>query len=922
MFQDDRMIPVLSTIVLMVVIGTVLQRVEGIDRFLGGTAAPIIELRDDEVAAPASALLRIDVFANDAGVTDEMRQRLSVITAPACGRLFVRDGVLEYLADAGCEGHQTIRYSFGGATAEQVATVTARIRASADPRSPGPIRPDAPEPVVASNGSAPAPAADGAAAHEPASSQAPATPVPDVPASASASSTGAAATAIAVAAASAAQPAATVRAPQKAALPALASAAASAGEIPAMLLPAVAPGVPGAPPALVVATPAPGLVTSAETPAAPTPVMTTHAGAPAVLAGAGEIGPGLSAPMREPVGETDTPAATSGRAAELVTAGFGAAAAYSSGAEESVALAGAERLAIAEAVSGQRPPSDGAGTAPLSAAAPAPTLAPAPLLSAAAEPAVAEKLAALAGTVSAVSQRTTTAMPETVKAAPGNRASARRAPGGATRSLAALPDDVAEERLPVNAAPTLVDEPPRVAMTIAALNLLPDTEPGPGTVSFAEPGIAAPLPAGAAPPGRSVRGAVPGGTPAVLAPWPEVPRPGLPGGADAEMTFAAATAADPGPRPVQDPEATGPAFLLAVIGHGGAGVADASVFPDAAPAAASTGLPAGTGAPEDGTRIAALAPALPTAAVPAPGPALDALPAERIVLPTPRPAWLAAGAEDGVRTAALDPTAALPGPGDAGVVATAAVPVSRAVPVEPCLAPPAMTLEVRHAAETIVGVTAPCHAATVAELSYSGLRLAVPLDGNGQGVVRVQGFEPNTPALLTFNDGTALDFELPFKGVDRVSRVALAWDAPVELELNALEYGAAPGTPGHVRPGLARSFEEVRRSGGGYLTVWHPVGGLGQSLQVYSWYHRSGESAGVVKLLLDFVSRDRDRLAATCGDGPAAAPQFIVLRSEGGRPERPVIRQLAPLECGRVAAQGRDNRLISGAVDDLVITSR
>jgi hypothetical protein len=48
----------------------------------------------------------------------------------------------------------------------------------------------------------------------------------------------------------------------------------------------------------------------------------------------------------------------------------------------------------------------------------------------------------------------------------------------------------------------------------------------------------------------------------------------------------------------------------------------------------------------------------------------------------------------------------------------------------------------------------------------------------------------------------------------------------------------------------------------------------------------------------------------------------MVLRSEAGRPGRPVIRRLAPEDCPAIAGRGRDKRLISGAVDDLVIVGR
>jgi hypothetical protein len=357
--------------------------------------------------------------------------------------------------------------------------------------------------------------------------------------------------------------------------------------------------------------------------------------------------------------------------------------------------------------------------------------------------------------------------------------------------------------------------------------------------------------------------------------------------------------------------ADGPAFVLAVMGHDGAGPAHGPDLHGTRSAKMAAAAREGTG-----PLLAALSPGLsPGLAV---GPALDIMPVEPLSLPPgfeglmvprPRPADL------GRRAPATEPTLPIAEP-----VAEPAVEPVVAEPAAPCTEVPGLTLDIRRAGVTVLGVAAPCQAGTVAELTYSGLKLAVPLDGNGQGSVTVPGFEPISPSIVTFRDGSDLQFELPFLDVEQVSRVALAWDAPVELGLNALEHGAALNSPGHVRPGAARSLEEARQTGGGYLSVFWPVAGVGQSVQVYSWHHQSGESPGVVRMMVDFVSRDRDRLASACGNGRDAAPSFVVLRSEAGRLGEPMTRRLDPIDCGRIPEADGSGRLISGVVDDLLIT--
>ncbi len=237
-----------------------------------------------------------------------------------------------------------------------------------------------------------------------------------------------------------------------------------------------------------------------------------------------------------------------------------------------------------------------------------------------------------------------------------------------------------------------------------------------------------------------------------------------------------------------------------------------------------------------------------------------------------------------------------------------------------CVAPPSAELEIRKAARTVVRLTAPCQADTVAELNYSGLRLAIPLDREGNGSVQALGFEANSAALIRFSDGVELDFDLPFRNVDKIDRVAVVCDLPVALELHALEFGARTGDNAHVHPKNPRGYSDVRRSGGGFLHNFRAYAGVGQNAQIYTHWRRRG-SGGIVKLMIDYASRNRDRLAGTCGGGDYAAPGFLILRSASGQIERPIIRRLAAISCSSVSQEIGDKRLISEAIDDLVISN-
>lgn len=853
MFKDDRMIPVLSAMVLMIVLGTFLQRMEAVDRWMGGgEAEAALVLRDDEVDAPAGAVLRIDVFANDVGIGDRATAGLSIVKAPACGRLFVRGGVLEYYPGPACAGRHEIRYTVAGAGQQQVARVIARIRPG------GTALPAEDDPAVVAS-------ASGAKGVEPADASVGegATDLEGRPGAGAPGWSGmpAGPTAITSAAPSARDAAAGGGASSAGASgddrKAAESSSSSAAGGQAVAAPA---GDTSGTHNARIAVPSIGVdevkVAAVDPVAAPV-VAPVAASAEATVTA---VGPA-------PVAGALAPHAPAGPSPALPVGAASAAPPSHVASVSASSPAGASQIARPAALG---PVGEGIGSTPGAGAAPTSAALMAPASGGPADQGA-------GGPVVASS-------PDDPAPSGATPAPDAPVPGADATRLASLPSAPASPGAALAAGPEASVEPDKPSVRFAVL-----IPPGEDAVAYPAAALAMSAIAAAAP-ARPAAGRAPVGPSALPAPRPAAPQFVL-----AHAGGHASVVRDESSGAVSAAtSAGGPAFVLSVIG--GAGMADlhGTHAPNPPPArgAAAAG-PAGE-------RLASLAPqhlALPPSS--ARGPALSSLPAERMIIPIPRPKRNAA-------------EAAQSGTPPAGPAAASA----------PCTAVPAMTLQVRGAGETMVFVEAPCHAGTVAELSYSGLRLAVPVDEHGRGSVSVLGFEPSSAAVLSFWDGKKFQLDLPFKGIDRVSRVALAWDAPVELGLNALELGAPVDSRGHVRPGAPRSFDEVRKDGGGWLAMWLPVAGVGQSVQVYSWYHRDGEAPGVVRLLVDFVSRDRDRRPSACGSGADAAPQFVVLRSNAGRPERPVVRQIAALDCAVVASQGGDTRLISGAVDDLVITSR
>ena len=119
MFKDDKMMTLLTGLVLAIFAGTMVQYGDSIISLLSGQTTESTE--DDYFTALAGAEQQLDVLANDA-----VRGPLAVTTVPACGEL--RPGIgqmLFYRSDASCVGEQTFTYCV--ATAEGCADKSVTI---------------------------------------------------------------------------------------------------------------------------------------------------------------------------------------------------------------------------------------------------------------------------------------------------------------------------------------------------------------------------------------------------------------------------------------------------------------------------------------------------------------------------------------------------------------------------------------------------------------------------------------------------------------------------------------------------------------------------------------------------------------------------------------------------------------------------
>ena len=843
MFKDDRMISFLTAIVVMVAIGTVIQRAS---IFGGGdTEQVVVALVDDEIAVPANTLFKLDIFANDTGISEEEKKSLTILSEPKCGRLLAGRGVLQYFGGDACAGEQKIVYTLSAMDEPKAATVTAFVVSDARPdvrpeKSPAVAKAepdstvgDSPEKAALDPEDRPDDETDVAKDTAKKDSSLAELTVGGTPANAS--TRDAANLALDV------EPEAARSLPGRTPDAPKVEDSATAG----LALPATKDGrdtpsgIPDKP--TTPNTPAPrnsvrismALVPRGNTLKGPGSIddaaltMPADANDKPLANGAspdanlaarrtpGDLGPETAAPRIGDVSTADRVPLPVKRSARI--AAFGTATDADrdtlattdrddqtkserdgvSADRQIAALQRADEKLGGIDVSDARAPLGTDVTpkalrpggpkdtreAPRLSALSRPDVALTPANEASSPVTLTDALPAVPTAELSTKNRRPMGLSGAIKPKAGDIDAAPSISGAGSDVV--TPRDIAPKTDRVAALTSDQKRTPRADQMHTSLE--PDSVEADRKVAE----LALINPSAEAP--KVAKGS--GAGPATKRKLAVVHN-------DAASSYSFFT---PVPRRnVRDGDKR-------IIGASRAAGAVAPELSDGAPGALQHG----------DERIAAITPAGRSGDLPNPGLALRRAPVEPGTEPKPE----RAPKEDTKPVA--DPN---------------------------CTTPPSAELEIRRAARTIVRIAAPCQPESVAELNYSGLRLAIPLDRQGQGKVLALGFEANAAAIVKFTDGKEINFDLPFRGIGRIERIAVVWDIPVALELHALEFGAKTGDQNHVNPLHPRAFGDVRRAGGGFLHTYRAYAGYGQNAQIYTHWKRRGGEGGIVKLMIDASS--------------------------------------------------------------------
>lgn len=215
-----------------------------------------------------------------------------------------------------------------------------------------------------------------------------------------------------------------------------------------------------------------------------------------------------------------------------------------------------------------------------------------------------------------------------------------------------------------------------------------------------------------------------------------------------------------------------------------------------------------------------------------------------------------------------------------------------------------------------VRISSACRAGQGILIKYGGATFGQQLDGEGLANYRLDLFAgAREAAMVEFSDGTSQQITIPPGDLADLIKVALIWQAPVDLDLHALEYAATPGSAGHIWSGQSLDAAAGRRETNatgkahGFLSSAAGAQDVGDKIEVYTVFRVPGQSFGVVELFIDYASRGSVPAGRSCGEGPEAAVAFTIVQMKGTESLNRIRSQLTPQPCGvRLNDRVRFNR--------------
>ena len=224
----------------------------------------------------------------------------------------------------------------------------------------------------------------------------------------------------------------------------------------------------------------------------------------------------------------------------------------------------------------------------------------------------------------------------------------------------------------------------------------------------------------------------------------------------------------------------------------------------------------------------------------------------------------------------------------------------------PCTQSPSITTEPLLGGRTRIDIVAPCSAGEPITIWYGPFRFVDKLDASGRIEFPLDLFMgAQVLTRVAFADGSEERISPRSDDVTQVSKVALIWKAPINLDLHAFEYLARPDGRGHVWSRARSSAESARseaigsKQGRGFMSSVADASTVGEKVEVYTFWNVPGQEPGVVSTVVDYESRGEMPSGPTCDSGALARAEFRLLLYANNQILSDEQRSLAVAPCGQ-----------------------
>lgn len=207
-------------------------------------------------------------------------------------------------------------------------------------------------------------------------------------------------------------------------------------------------------------------------------------------------------------------------------------------------------------------------------------------------------------------------------------------------------------------------------------------------------------------------------------------------------------------------------------------------------------------------------------------------------------------------------------------------------------------------------ILAACKPYQMVTIQHAGLAFSLLTDAQGAAHTSLPALEASADVTVMFADGSQATSSLTIRDIDNVLRVGVSWSNGMNLDLQAIEFGAAAGSEGRVNAAAPRDYRTSRIKGGGYLTqLGDPTIADGKLAEVYTIPVAHDQQRGTIALSIIL-----DNPATVCGQSILAK---TVRSHEGQSPGIRSVRFTVPA-CGNLSSTME----LPGAVNDLRLAGR